>query len=89
MTSMVEILNGRNPQVIVFDCDWTLYPYDCGKHRLAPFEATPHGILDYWGRWANAYPDYPDTYIVEQPETPSWVWVALGGALLLLLMRNN
>lgn len=41
-----------------------------------------------WG-WATAYPDYP-TYIVEgQPETPTWVWVALGGALLLLLMRNN
>ena len=46
------------------------------------------GQFANWG-WANAYPDYPDTYIVEQPETPSWVWVALGGALLLLLMRNN
>jgi len=54
-----EILNGRNPSIMVFDCDWTLYPYDCDKECIAPFQRRPHGIVDRWGRWADPYPDVP------------------------------
>lgn len=54
-----EILNGRKPAVIVFDCDWTLYPYDCDKDRGAPFTRNLSGVNDFWGRWSDPYPDVP------------------------------
>jgi hypothetical protein len=57
--SPADILNGRNPSILVFDCDWTLYPYDCDKDCIAPFQRRPHGIVDRWGRWADPYPDAP------------------------------
>jgi magnesium-dependent phosphatase-1 len=44
---------------VAFDCDWTLYPYDCDKDRVAPFENFPYGTADYYGRPSAAYPDVP------------------------------
>jgi magnesium-dependent phosphatase-1 len=54
-----DILNGRKPSIIAFDCDWTLYPYDCDKDRIPPFERSSHGVIDFWGAWADPYPDVP------------------------------
>jgi hypothetical protein len=60
MSHPSEILNGYNPSIIVFDCDWTLYPYDCDKDRIAPFHRYETGdIVDVWGSWAHPYPDVP------------------------------
>ena len=41
-----DILNGRKPSIIAFDCDWTLYPYDCDKDRIPPFEGSSHGVTE-------------------------------------------
>lgn len=54
-----DILKGRKPSIIAFDCDWTLYPYDCDKDRIPPFERCRHGVTDFWGAWADPYPDVP------------------------------
>jgi magnesium-dependent phosphatase-1 len=43
------------PRMVVFDCDWTLYPYDCDKDRIAPFEKTATGICDRYGVNSNPY----------------------------------
>lgn len=59
------------------------------RHHHQPDRHDRHGGQFANQGWSN-YLQSPDTYIVErEPATPSWVWVALGGALLLLLMRNN
>jgi HAD superfamily hydrolase (TIGR01509 family) len=52
-----DILNGRKPSIIAFDCDWTLYPYDCDKDRIAPFQKTAYGLVDMWGQRSEPYPD--------------------------------
>lgn len=54
-----HILNGRKPSIIVFDCDWTLYPYDCDKDRIAPFHTNYYGLVDVWGQRSEPYPDVP------------------------------
>lgn len=56
---LLGILNGRKPSIIAFDCDWTLYPYDCDKDRIAPFQKTAYGLVDVWGQWSEPYPDVP------------------------------
>lgn len=49
-----------NPSLLVFDCDWTLYPYDCDKDRLAPFSRTPWGeIRDAYYRPSDPYHSVP------------------------------
>ena len=53
------VFKERKPSIIVFDCDWTLYPYDCDKERIAPFHKTSHGLTDGWGQWSEPYPDVP------------------------------
>jgi magnesium-dependent phosphatase-1 len=49
-----------NPSILVFDCDWTLYPYDCDKDRVAPFSRTPWGeIRDAYYRPSDPYNSVP------------------------------
>jgi len=49
---------GPNPALLVFDCDWTLYPFDCDKDRIGPFIwQSWHGVVDYYGRPSNSYTD--------------------------------
>jgi hypothetical protein len=49
-----------NPALLVFDCDWTLYPYDCDKDRMAPFTLTSWGeVYDCYHRFSNPYCSVP------------------------------
>lgn len=41
------------PSLIVFDCDYTLWQFDCDKDHIAPFKNTILGIIDSYG-----YPVY-------------------------------
>jgi HAD superfamily phosphatase (TIGR01681 family) len=52
---------GRNPKMVIFDCDWTLYGYDCDKDRLAPFHRDPHTriVYDRFYRVSNPFKDVP------------------------------
>jgi hypothetical protein len=59
----IEALKGKNPSILVFDCDWTLYPYDCDKHRIGPFDwSICYGVTDYYGRASNSYTDVPSIF---------------------------
>ena len=61
--TMAALKSGPTPQILVFDCDWTLYPYDCDKHRLAPFYYIENKTLcDRHWRNANPYPDVPGIF---------------------------
>ena len=54
----MKALVGKKPSALVFDCDWTLYPYDCDKHRIAPFKwSSLYGVTDYYGRVSNSFTD--------------------------------
>lgn len=54
---------GPNPSIFVFDCDWTLYPYDCDKERIGPFSWSPwNGVSDCYGRPSNSYIDVPSIF---------------------------
>jgi len=47
-----------NPSLLVFDCDYTIWPFDCDKNVVAPFmKSTWSGVYDYFGRPSNAYHD--------------------------------
>lgn len=47
-----------NPSLLVFDCDYTIWPFDCDKDVFAPFtNSTWSGVYDYFGRPSNAYHD--------------------------------
>jgi len=49
---------GPNPSLLVFDCDYTIWPFDCDKDVFAPFTKCPiSGVYDYYGRPSNAYHD--------------------------------
>jgi magnesium-dependent phosphatase 1 len=49
-----------NPEAIVFDLDFTLWPFDCDKDVIAPYTMCDDGnIRDRYGRLANPYPDVP------------------------------
>ena len=52
----------KNPKLLVFDCDWTLYPYDCDKHRQAPFQLGVNGLQDVHGFLSQPYPSVPDIF---------------------------
>jgi magnesium-dependent phosphatase 1 len=55
-----QILCESKPKLIVFDCDWTLYPFDCDKELIAPFQKLSSCILDGHGRCVVTYPAVPD-----------------------------
>ena len=59
--AMAALNSGANPALLVFDCDWTLYPYDCDKHRMAPFSNCPfgEGIFDRFYRKSDPYKSVP------------------------------
>jgi magnesium-dependent phosphatase 1 len=47
-----------SPNLIVFDLDYTIWPFDCGKDVVRPFSRDLDGnITDFYGRNANPYPD--------------------------------
>ena len=50
---------GKNPDIIVFDLDYTIWPFDCDKDVFAPFYRNPQGVFDSRQRWANPYYDVP------------------------------
>jgi magnesium-dependent phosphatase-1 len=61
--TMAALKSGHTPQLLVFDCDWTLYPYDCDKDRLAPFFYIDGDTLcDRHWRRSNPYPDVPGIF---------------------------
>jgi len=52
--------NGKKPSLLVFDCDWTIWPFDCDKDVIAPFVISAYtGVHDRFGRPANPYRDVP------------------------------
>ena len=58
MDVVTRIFSGKNPSLLVFDCDFTIWPFDCDKHVISPFRASPFGgIIDRFGRPANPYRD--------------------------------
>jgi magnesium-dependent phosphatase-1 len=55
---VARIFSGKNPSLLVFDCDFTIWPFDCDKHVISPFRALPFGgIIDRFGRPANPFRD--------------------------------
>lgn len=55
---VARIFSGKNPDLLVFDCDFTIWPFDCDKNVISPFRAIPFGgIMDRFGRPANPYRD--------------------------------
>lgn len=55
---------GQNPSLFIFDCDYTIWPFDCnGSHShdvISPFYRYPDGIVvDKFGRFANPYLNVP------------------------------
>lgn len=58
-TSYPKLFDGPNPAIIVFDCDWTLYPFDCHSIVFPPFKQSEIGITDRDGRWADPFLQVP------------------------------
>lgn len=48
-----------NPKLVVFDLDFTLWPFDCGGNsNIGPFRRSVNGIIvDKYGRMSNPYTD--------------------------------
>lgn len=61
--SLLALLEeGKQPSLVVFDADYTLWPFDCDKDVVAPFyEEPPHpcGPYDRYGRLAAPYSAVP------------------------------
>ena len=60
-----DIFNeGANPLIFVFDCDYTIWPFDCDGRRqndvVFPYIRRPDGsVFDANGKPANPYPEVP------------------------------
>ena len=54
-----DICGGILPGLVVFDLDFTVWPFDCHKDRAMPFTKNETNVYDYKGRIANCYPDIP------------------------------
>lgn len=61
-----DIFNeGANPLIFVFDCDYTIWPFDCDGRRendvRFPYIRRPDGsVFDANGKPANPYPEVPN-----------------------------
>lgn len=54
---------GENPSMVVFDADFTLWPFDCDKEVIPPFSSSPYGgTYDRYGRFANVFMDVPSIF---------------------------
>jgi magnesium-dependent phosphatase 1 len=54
---------GENPPMLVFDVDYTLWPFDCDNQVIAPFNRSPYGgVHDRFGRLANVFIDVPSIF---------------------------
>jgi magnesium-dependent phosphatase-1 len=54
---------GENPAMLVFDVDYTLWPFDCDKEVIAPFSPSPYGgTYDRYGRYANVFHNVPSIF---------------------------
>jgi len=61
--ALASLQAGPNPTLLVFDCDYTLYPFDCDKDRFAPFSNLAwSGIHDCHWSPANPYPAVPGIF---------------------------
>lgn len=50
--------DGAKPDLVVFDCDYTLWPFDCDKDVRAPFYIDSNGLIrDYKNNSSNPYKD--------------------------------
>ena len=59
------LLEGINPLIFVFDCDYTIWPFDCDGRKqndvLFPYIRRPDGsVFDATGKPANPYPEVPN-----------------------------
>jgi len=54
-----DICGGILSELVVFDLDFTVWPFDCHKDRAMPFTRNETNVHDYKGRIANCYPDIP------------------------------
>ena len=54
-----DICGGILPELVVFDLDFTVWPFDCHKDRAMPFTRNETNVYDYRGRIANCYHDIP------------------------------
>ena len=62
-TPLTVFDEGENPSVVVFDADFTLWPFDCDKDVIAPFTSSPYGgTYDRYGRFANVFMDVPSIF---------------------------
>ena len=61
--------SGKNPDIFVFDLDYTLWPFDCEKDMIGPFYSNSDGVYDYRvydsrHQLVNTYRDVPDIMAV-------------------------
>lgn len=50
--------DGIKPDLVVFDCDYTLWPFDCDKDVRSPYIIHENGMItDYMYRKSNPYSD--------------------------------
>jgi magnesium-dependent phosphatase-1 len=62
-TPLTVFDEGENPSMVVFDADFTLWPFDCDKDVIAPFTSSPFGgTYDRYGRFANVFMDVPSIF---------------------------
>ena len=55
---VTRIFSGKNPDLLVFDCDFTIWPFDCDKHVISPFRVSLFGeVMDRFGRPADPFRD--------------------------------